>query len=146
MEWHTRNLWLLPGTPATASPRHSRMVDGNYLSPRRLATTHCQQDCKPHCEVSRRKKMTTLFTHPLLGTLRGRRVDTVVQFLGIRYGTFTQRFAPPSIYDARSNGDGQVIDATAYGYVIRLPTQCRDPFGLMEKFSTACGPRKSQCC
>jgi carboxylesterase type B len=55
-------------------------------------------------------------SHPLLGTVRGRRTDSVVQFLGIPYATIKQRLGPPIPIDSPRNGDVHVLDATSYGF------------------------------
>jgi carboxylesterase type B len=50
--------------------------------------------------------------HPLLGTVRGRSTDSVVQFLGIPYATIEQQLGPPIPINSPRNRKEHVLDAT----------------------------------
>lgn len=52
--------------------------------------------------------------HPQLGEIHGKKGDGVVQFLGLKYATLKDRFAPPELVTSY-NGP---VDATRFGYVM----------------------------
>jgi hypothetical protein len=59
--------------------------------------------------------MSASIQHAELGELKGKDVDDTVQFLGLKYATLKNRFAPAELI--RDYGSGP-IDATKYGYDI----------------------------
>ncbi|USP76880.1 uncharacterized protein yc1106_04154 [Curvularia clavata] len=56
--------------------------------------------------------MAATFTHPALGRVQGNQRDGVAQFLGLKYASIKDRFAPPEVVDSYESGD---IDATKFG-------------------------------
>jgi hypothetical protein len=59
--------------------------------------------------------MTETIEHPLIGVLVGKAEDGIIQFLGVRYASLTDRLAEPELL---SHYDGEKIDATKKGYFI----------------------------
>lgn len=57
--------------------------------------------------------MTETIKHPLIGAIVGRAGDGIIQFLGVKYASLTNRLAEPQLL---SNYDGEEIDATKKGY------------------------------
>ena len=58
--------------------------------------------------------MSDILHHPSLGQIRGKLQDNVIQFLGVKYATLTDRFAEPEL--AKGHGQGGVQDAIKHGY------------------------------
>lgn len=58
--------------------------------------------------------MSATLKHPALGEIKGNQRDGVAQFLGLKYASIKDRFAPPEL--AGSYGPGNT-DATKFGYV-----------------------------
>lgn len=52
------------------------------------------------------------FKHPKLGQIQGNSKNDVVQFLGIKYASIKDRFAPSEVFDHSGTG---VIEATKPG-------------------------------
>jgi carboxylesterase type B len=52
--------------------------------------------------------------HPKLGTVHGKHVDGVAQFLGIKYASLKDRLAPPDLVDEYPL---RTVDATNLGCV-----------------------------
>lgn len=57
--------------------------------------------------------MESEIVHPSLGTILGNKKEGVVQFLGIKYASIKDRFAPSEIFD---HSGSNVIDGTRPGY------------------------------
>ncbi|KAF2139205.1 uncharacterized protein K452DRAFT_300289 [Aplosporella prunicola CBS 121167] len=57
--------------------------------------------------------MTTTIQHPSLGQIRGKAVDHVTQYLGVKYASLKDRFAEAEMITGPMSED--VFDATAYG-------------------------------
>lgn len=57
--------------------------------------------------------MTETIQHPYIGPIVGKIADGIVQFLGIKYATLTDRLGEPQLL---SKYDGHEIDATKTGY------------------------------
>lgn len=74
---------------------------------------HCETEHLRFLEVLHAEEvMTTILTTTSLGDIRGKTVDGVTQFLGIKYATLKNRFADAELIEQR-NGD--VLDATTDG-------------------------------
>ena len=76
--------------------------------------------------------MAATFTHPTLGQVQGNQRDGVAQFLGLRYASIRDRFAPPELVDSYGSGD---IDATKFGSVecnSPLCSRCLTSLGLLQ--------------
>lgn len=56
--------------------------------------------------------MATSLNHPDLGQIDGVSVDGTVQFLGLKYASLEDRFAPPKLVTKLGSSP---IDATKYG-------------------------------
>jgi len=56
--------------------------------------------------------MSTSFEHVDLGNLKGKVVDGTVQFLGLKYASLADRFAPPQLVTSYGS---EPLDATKYG-------------------------------
>lgn len=61
--------------------------------------------------------MSVSVKHDTLGTIKGNVVDETAQFLGLKYASLTNRFAPPELI--QSYGP-HPTDATKYGYATRV--------------------------
>jgi len=84
--------------------------------------------------------MSAELQHPLLGPIRGRVADGVVQYLGLKYATLKDRLAASEVCVEYV---GQVLDATKFGYggsresaalqpaLTRVQTICRVAPGRM---------------
>ena len=59
--------------------------------------------------------MSDILHHPLLGKIRGKLKDNVIQFLGVKYATLKDRFAEPQLARGKDNKE-DVLDSTEYGY------------------------------
>ena len=57
--------------------------------------------------------MAAKLFHPSLGEIHGRQEDGVTQFLGIKYASLKDKFAPSEVYE-HSKGNG-VVDGTKLG-------------------------------
>ena len=57
--------------------------------------------------------MAASLNHPDLGQIDGVSVDGTVQFLGLKYASIEDRFAPPKLVTKLGSSP---IDATKYGY------------------------------
>lgn len=55
---------------------------------------------------------TTTLNHPNLGKIKGNAKDEVNQYLGIKYGQLSDRFAEATLYEPPS---GSELDATRIG-------------------------------
>lgn len=58
--------------------------------------------------------MSTTFNHTHLGELKGKAVDSAVQFLGLKYASLKDRFATAELVDSYGPGS---TDATKFGFV-----------------------------
>lgn len=58
--------------------------------------------------------MSATFNHAHLGELRGKAVDSAVQFLGLKYASLKDRFATAELVDSYESGS---TDATKFGFV-----------------------------
>lgn len=58
--------------------------------------------------------MEAAFTHPALGQVQGTQRDGVAQFLGLKYASIKDRFAPPELVDSYGPEN---TDATKFGSV-----------------------------
>lgn len=58
--------------------------------------------------------MSAILKHPALGEIKGNQRDGVAQFLGLKYASIKDRFAPPELADNYGSGN---TDATKFGYV-----------------------------
>jgi hypothetical protein len=57
--------------------------------------------------------MAAKLLHPSLGEIHGRQGDGVTQFLGVKYASIKDKFAPSEVYEHnKTNG---VIDGTKLG-------------------------------
>ena len=56
--------------------------------------------------------MSNTFTHKELGAVKGNTKDGVTEFLGIKYASLENRFAPPSLVTSYGAGP---LDATKFG-------------------------------
>ncbi|EFQ87185.1 hypothetical protein CFE70_001165 [Pyrenophora teres f. teres 0-1] len=56
--------------------------------------------------------MSTTLNHANLGELKGKAVDSAVQFLGLKYASLRDRFAPAELVDSYGSGS---TDATKFG-------------------------------
>lgn len=61
--------------------------------------------------------MSATFKHAALGELEGNKVDGSIQFLGLKYASIKDRFAPPELVSDYGSGS---TDATKFGFVNRL--------------------------
>jgi hypothetical protein len=57
--------------------------------------------------------MAAKLLHPSLGGIHGRQGDGVTQFLGIKYASLKDKFAPSEVYEHNKNNG--VIDGTNLG-------------------------------
>ncbi|KAH8703171.1 carboxylesterase-like protein [Talaromyces proteolyticus] len=74
--------------------------------------------------------MTETINHPLIGAIAGKAEDGIVQFLGVRYASLTDRLAEPELL---SHYDGEEIDATKKGpQVISPPNGCDIEYGFLQ--------------
>ncbi|PCG94964.1 Carboxylesterase, type B [Penicillium occitanis (nom. inval.)] len=75
--------------------------------------------------------MTETIEHPLIGVLVGKAEDGIIQFLGVRYASLTDRLAEPELL---SHYDGEKIDATKKGrQVISPPNGCGIEYGFIQQ-------------
>ncbi|KAL5317254.1 hypothetical protein ACEPPN_014349 [Leptodophora sp. 'Broadleaf-Isolate-01'] len=74
--------------------------------------------------------MTSEFSHPSLGLIRGKVTEDVVQFLGIKYASIKDRFAASEVFDHRG---GNAIDATKPGPYVISPPAWDMEFGFIQK-------------
>ncbi|EXJ76404.1 uncharacterized protein A1O5_00912 [Cladophialophora psammophila CBS 110553] len=75
--------------------------------------------------------MTAVIQHPKLGCIRGRDDGDVVQCLGLKYATLSDRFATAVLFDEKAAGE---IQATEPGPgVISLPEGCVLEQGLIQQ-------------
>jgi carboxylesterase type B len=58
--------------------------------------------------------MSVTFKHAPLGDLKGNSVDGAVQFLGLKYASLKNRFAPAELIESYGGG----ADATKFGSVV----------------------------
>jgi carboxylesterase type B len=57
--------------------------------------------------------MSATLEHEHLGELRGKTVESAVQFLGLKYASIKDRLAAPQLVDSYASG---TTDATKFGY------------------------------
>jgi len=63
--------------------------------------------------------MSATLNHIHLGELKGKVVDSAVQFLGLKYASLRDRFAIAELLDSYGPGS---TDATKFGFVAHLST------------------------
>ncbi|OOQ86325.1 hypothetical protein PEBR_21898 [Penicillium brasilianum] len=75
--------------------------------------------------------MTETLRHPSIGPIVGKAADGIVQFLGVKYASLTDRLAEPRLL---SNYNGQGLDATEIGPQAVSPSNgCDIEFGLIQQ-------------
>jgi len=74
--------------------------------------------------------MASPLNHPTLGQIRGNLKDGVVQFLGVKYASIKDRFAPSEVFDSSGSG---IIDATKPGPYVISPPAWDMEFGFIQK-------------
>lgn len=65
--------------------------------------------------VKQSSNMAVILHHPLLGRIRGIINNNVSEYLGIKYATLADHFAPPLPLKAPNPQPGDILDATSYG-------------------------------
>lgn len=61
--------------------------------------------------------MAATLKHPDVGVVTGNVVNGTAQFLGLKYASLENRFAPPKVVTDYGSGE---IDASKYGQVVQI--------------------------